>query len=317
MAIPRVFISSTYYDLRYVRDEIGEFIKSLGYEAVMHDKGGVTYSQSQPIEQSCYDELATCDIVVCIIGNKYGTQSSGSDYSITMEELLNAVKQKKKIYIFISSDVYIENNIYTENKASGVFVPRYADNIKIHEFISQIKENIRNNPIQPFNSAFDIIDVLKKQFAGLFQHLLTQEASMTESKTLYDLQTISQKINDLLVSFSEGENDFFQKFNGTYFANNRTLFFLKQKLGMDKSGFFTDSQEGLDEFLKLFGFNQIDYIPYPPYVYERVLNNYKYTLTLDSNIFEKDGKLKMFYSSTEVEKYINWEESEIDCDIPF
>lgn len=52
MAAPRVFISSTYYDLRHVREDIGNFIKSMGYEPVMHDKGGVTYAQSETLEAS-------------------------------------------------------------------------------------------------------------------------------------------------------------------------------------------------------------------------------------------------------------------------
>lgn len=81
MAAPRVFVSSTYYDLRHVRDDIEIFLKGLGYVPVMHDKGNVTYTQGDvSLEQACYNELATCDIVVCIIGGKFGTQSSGSDF---------------------------------------------------------------------------------------------------------------------------------------------------------------------------------------------------------------------------------------------
>ena len=67
MAAPRVFISSTYYDLKHVRNDIGDFIRSLGYTPVMHDRGGVAYTQTDTIENSCYSELTTCDIVICII----------------------------------------------------------------------------------------------------------------------------------------------------------------------------------------------------------------------------------------------------------
>lgn len=45
MAAPRVFVSSTYYDLRHVRDDIEIFLKRLGYTPVMHDKGSITYTQ--------------------------------------------------------------------------------------------------------------------------------------------------------------------------------------------------------------------------------------------------------------------------------
>jgi hypothetical protein len=34
MAAPRVFISSTFYDLRYIRDDLERLIKEIGYEPV-------------------------------------------------------------------------------------------------------------------------------------------------------------------------------------------------------------------------------------------------------------------------------------------
>ena len=97
MAVPRVFISSTYYDLKQVRYNIGDFIKSLGYEPVMHERAGVAYTQNTPLENDCYHELASCDIVVCIIGNHFGSQSLDNDLSITMNEIQTAIKSKKTL----------------------------------------------------------------------------------------------------------------------------------------------------------------------------------------------------------------------------
>ena len=102
MAVPRVFISSTYYDLKQVRFNIGDFIKNLGYEAVMHERSGVVYTQNEPLEQDCYHELASCDIVVCVIGNHFGSRSAGNELSITMNEIQTAIKNRKKVYIFIA-----------------------------------------------------------------------------------------------------------------------------------------------------------------------------------------------------------------------
>ena len=189
MAAPRVFVSSTYYDLRHVRDDIEIFLKGLGYVPVMHDKGNVTYTQGDvSLEQACYNELATCDIVVCIIGGKFGTQSSGSDFSITMEELQEAIHRRKIIYIYILKDVHAENYTYIANKDTGSFNPYHVDDIRIHEFIEKIKNVLKNAPILPFESVSDITSNLRQQFAGMFQHLLTKEATATETKTYYDLQ---------------------------------------------------------------------------------------------------------------------------------
>lgn len=198
MAVPRVFISSTYYDLKQVRSIVGDFIEDdLGYNAVMHERSGVAYTQNEPLEEDCYRELAGCDIVVCIIGNHFGTKSSDNDLSITMKELETAIKEKKKIYVFISNDVFIENRTYRLNKGTGSFRSAYTDDIKIHEFIAKLMENEQNYVILPFETADQIIPVLKSQFAGLFQNLLAGRASLNNGKTADDLHTLEDQVRIL------------------------------------------------------------------------------------------------------------------------
>ena len=41
MARPRIFISSTFYDLKHVRYDLENFIRSLGYEPIMNDRGNI------------------------------------------------------------------------------------------------------------------------------------------------------------------------------------------------------------------------------------------------------------------------------------
>lgn len=65
----------------------------------MHDKGNIPYTQDVSLEEVCYNELEACDIVVCIIGSKFGTKSGSGDYSITMSELKKAIKSRKR-FIF-------------------------------------------------------------------------------------------------------------------------------------------------------------------------------------------------------------------------
>ena len=38
MAVPRVFVSSTCYDLKYIRENLKYFIRSLGYEPVLSEE---------------------------------------------------------------------------------------------------------------------------------------------------------------------------------------------------------------------------------------------------------------------------------------
>lgn len=256
MAVPRVFISSTFYDLKQVRFNIGDFIKNLGYEAVMHERSGVAYTQNEPLEQDCYHELASCDIVVCVIGNHFGSRSAGNELSITMNEIQTAIKNRKKVYIFISKDVYIENRTYEYNKENGNFKSAYTDNLKIHEFISELKNNKRVL-IESFDTTDDIISTLKLQFAGLFQNLLAHDASQSESAVVMDLSETASEIKDSVHELREEQEAFFKKFESTVFGRNHTLRAVEEFLGLDKSSIFARNLDALDELMTAFGYNRV------------------------------------------------------------
>lgn len=256
MSVPRVFISSTYYDLKQVRFNIGDFIKNLGYEPVMHERSGVAYTQNEPLEQDCYHELVSCDIVVCIIGNHFGSQSMDNEFSITMNEIQTAIKNRKKVYIFIAKDVYIENRTYEHNKDNENFKSAYTDNPKIHEFISELKQNNRVL-ISSFETTDEIISILKLQFAGLFQNLLAREASRSESAVIADLSETASEVKDSVHTLREEQEAFFKKFESTVFGRNYTLRALEEFLGIDKSSIFARNIDALDELMMAFGYESV------------------------------------------------------------
>lgn len=256
MAVPRVFISSTFYDLKQVRFNIGDFIKNLGYEAVMHERSGVAYTQNEPLEQDCYHELASCDIVVCVIGNHFGSRSAGNELSITMNEIQTAIKNRKKVYIFIAKDVYIENRTYEYNKENGSFKSAYTDNLKIHEFISELKNNNRVL-IESFDTTDEIINTLKMQFAGLFQNLLAHDASKSESVVVMDLSETASEIKDSVHELREEQEVFFKKFESTVFGRNYSLRAIEAFLGLDKASIFARNVDALDELMEAFGYNRV------------------------------------------------------------
>ena len=309
MAEPRVFVSSTYYDLRHVRDDIEQFLRSLGYTPVMHDKGNVTYPQgSTSLEQACYNELSTCDIVICIIGGAFGTQSSESDYSITMEELQTAIRKRKKIFIYILKAVYAENFTYIRNKDSNSFQPYHVNDIRIHEFIFSIKQTLKNSPIQPFETVSDITSNLRQQFAGMFQHLLAKEAAATETKTYYDLQDATSQIKNLIDSLSEEQTEFFQKFNSCILATSFPLRHLLKRLDIEKFKVFAPNKEAIIEFL-----NQIGYRKKPsdlpfgePLIFQKEDNKDIYQIELADELFEANGEIKDIRKAETLDGYIKY-----------
>ncbi len=51
MARPRIFISSTFFDLRQVRADLDRFVKELGYDTVRNETGGIPYGKDQKLEE--------------------------------------------------------------------------------------------------------------------------------------------------------------------------------------------------------------------------------------------------------------------------
>jgi len=70
MAMPRIFISSTFYDLKQIREDLERSIKELGYEPVRNETGAIPYGKEEPPEAYAYKELELCDIIVSIIGGR-------------------------------------------------------------------------------------------------------------------------------------------------------------------------------------------------------------------------------------------------------
>lgn len=174
MAVPRIFISSTFYDLRQLREDIDFFIRDLGYEPIRHETGSIPYGNDLPLDQYAYNEVGLADVVICVIGGRFGSDSSESTAaSITQHELEYAIKKGIQVFIFIESKVATEFETYKENQGNHSIRYRHADNPKVYSFIEKLHALPNNNPISTFDTSRDIIDYLKAQFAGLFQRYLT------------------------------------------------------------------------------------------------------------------------------------------------
>ncbi|MBU3105149.1 DUF4062 domain-containing protein [Clostridium gasigenes] len=55
MSKPKIFVSSTYYDLKFVRSNIKRFIEQYGFDPILNEFGLITYDYTKPLDKSCYD----------------------------------------------------------------------------------------------------------------------------------------------------------------------------------------------------------------------------------------------------------------------
>src|SRR5450755_2689178 len=99
MARPRVFISSTFYDLKQVRSDLEHFIKEMGYDPVLHERGAVPYGSKEKLEEYCHREIQQVEILVSIIGGRFGSQSNHQPYSVSQQELKTAYELGVQVFI--------------------------------------------------------------------------------------------------------------------------------------------------------------------------------------------------------------------------
>ncbi|USE83421.1 DUF4062 domain-containing protein [Acinetobacter tibetensis] len=195
MATPRVFVSSTCYDLKYIRDNLRYFITTLGYEPILSEDGAVFFDPSSHTHDSCLTEIPNCQLFVLIIGGRYGGKFQGTEDSITNMEYREAIKHKIPVFTLVESGVLHDHHTYLTNKKNkDIDLTKFnfpsSDSIKIFEFIDEVRKASSNNALVPFRDFNDIECYLRKQWAGMIYDFLTKK-SASEKITDY-LEVISQ-----------------------------------------------------------------------------------------------------------------------------
>ncbi|WCE04921.1 DUF4062 domain-containing protein [Pseudoxanthomonas sp. JBR18] len=213
MAKPRVFVSSTYFDLKYVRASLDVFIKSLGYEPILSEKGDIAYAHDRALDESCYREAESSDLFVLIIGGRYGSES-GADAagskgfyeryeSITKTEYETAARRDVPIYIFIESGVYAEYLTYQRNKGLESINYAHVDSVNIFRLIEEILAKPRNNQVKTFERYDDIESWLRDQWAGLFRDLLARQSESQQLTALTEQVNQLSQINETMKNYLE------------------------------------------------------------------------------------------------------------------
>jgi len=207
MATPRVFISSTCYDLKHIRENLKYFVKTIGYEPVMSDNGDVYYDPNIHTHDSCLKEVETCQLFILIIGGRYGGTFKDNDTSITNNEYKHAVKNDIPIFTLVEDPVYSDHNVYTTNKKTNPKIVEQInypsiDNKKIFHFIDEVRKNTQNNAIYAFKDFSDMEIYLKKQWAGMMYDFLIdrhqKKTSTITNNLLNNLSVATKKSEELM-----------------------------------------------------------------------------------------------------------------------
>ncbi len=235
----KVFVSSTCYDLSIIRSQLKSFIENMGYEAVLSEYNDVFYDPQDHTHESCIKEVANADVVILIIGSRFGgtaipnlqslidfkSLSAASfktkiledkdNFSVTQYEIFKAIEADIPVYCFVDESVWHDHRVYEKNKENGDVIKsmKFPSIDKdetasyIFEFINFMRARTHNNALFPFGKLEDMESCLLKQWSNLFQRLLSQ--SKNKSDTSKQMNHISEQLNDMkaLIMSSVNKSD--------------------------------------------------------------------------------------------------------------
>lgn len=232
MALLKAFVSSTCYDLNVIRTQLRSFLISLGHEPVMSEHHDVLFDPRDHTHENCIKEIGNADVVILIIGSRYGGTAipkavntldiealksfsksnklldNPEKISITQLEILKAIESNIPIFTFVDSKVMHDHLFYEKNKDKGILesidfpsIDKKESAIYIFELINFIRLRSKNNSIIEFTNFVDIEDYLKRQWSALLQQLLyEQRISKNETKRLDSFSEELKDIKSLILS---------------------------------------------------------------------------------------------------------------------
>lgn len=123
----KVFLSSTFEDLSPYREHLMTVLD--GCETIYHGMEFFGAAETTPLE-TCLQNLAACDLVVALIGTRYGTIPDGHDKSFTHLELDHAFAACKSVWAY-----------FLDEEHTPVFA-RHVESGPSAEKLSALKQSI-------------------------------------------------------------------------------------------------------------------------------------------------------------------------------
>lgn len=136
--VPRIFVSSTCYDLVDLRKEVEEHLRSLGLQPVMSDQACSDFEVSPNADsiECCLVNVRDSDVFVCVLSQRYGPPLDDFGYpglSATHVEYLEARKRGMRILFYVRDRTGAEHGLWRKDKAN--FKPRWVREPKLFEFL--------------------------------------------------------------------------------------------------------------------------------------------------------------------------------------
>jgi hypothetical protein len=227
MPAPRVFVSSTAYDLGLLRGQLRSFVAALGFDPVLSEYADILYDPRTHTHTSCVKEVPACDLLVLIIGSRFGSEAiadaiadidiealealstdtsvlkeADRKLTVTQLEVLKAIEGSLPVFAFVDERVLQDHATYEANRHQSYVDEMLFASISepksaryIFSFIDFLRGRLANNAVFPFTKIEDIESQLRRQWASLFQRMLEEERQTVAERQRID--RLSEQFEDL------------------------------------------------------------------------------------------------------------------------
>ena len=167
MQSPTVMVSSTFYDLKQVRQDLSTFLlDALGYRALLSELPSFPVNPDLDTVTNCRRRVEEdVDVLVLVIGGRYGSVDDHSGKSVTNLEYLTARAKGIPIYVFVENRILNILPVWKANQ-QGDFSD-VVDTPELFRFVDVIRDD-HKNWVFPFEITQDITKTLRIQFANQF-----------------------------------------------------------------------------------------------------------------------------------------------------
>lgn len=163
MAKPRIFLSSTCYDLSMIRDELTNFLEDRGFEVINSERDSFGVTPGRHSQTVCLEAVDLADYLLLLIGKHRGGTYIGSEQSITNEEYNRAILKGIPCIVCVLREIEEYRATYKSNP--GWSHSHIVDDPRIFHFIDYIASAHSDNWIHKFDKIEDIRKIITTQLA--------------------------------------------------------------------------------------------------------------------------------------------------------
>lgn len=163
---PTVFVSSTCYDLKQIRNDVKKVIEDdLGFEALLSEYSSFPIDPSLGTVENCLRVVEQrADIFLLVVGSRYGSIARETK-SVTNLEYLRAKAKNIPIYVFIDKKIMNSISLWRDNP--DMDFSSIVDTPKLFEFVDEIM-SVDGVWVHEYELSSEISHRFKTQLSFLF-----------------------------------------------------------------------------------------------------------------------------------------------------